>query len=317
LFADLISGASVSVGDENAEFRLDNTDSRSLLNWYRLNRSKWEGKVSASDVEAMVTAMPAAAPTLPQPDLVTPKPGRRLRLAKLVAHRFAGVHAYGTFETAPEDFVFEPVAPITLFDGWNGAGKTSLLNAIIWCLTGELLRPQRRSEGGQEEFPAYYVRSVNGDAQTTEHALTPITPLPDPKYYVPAIDKPVPLDSWVELTFVDQDSHPIPPVRRTQGRNHKGKVSESLTGIETLGVDPISLRIGTVMPALLQYLRVGATSDLGLAAAKLTGLADISNLARHASKTKERLEGELKKAREKEIEDADGRFIESRGDLWT
>ena len=148
LFADLISGASVSVGDENAEFWLDNPDSRSLLNWYRLNRSKWEGKVSASDVEAMVTAMPAAAPTLPQPDLVTPKPGRRLRLAKLVAHRFAGVHAYGTFETAPEDFVFEPVAPITLFDGWNGAGKTSLLNAIIWCLTGELLRPQRRSEGG-------------------------------------------------------------------------------------------------------------------------------------------------------------------------
>ena len=28
--------------------------------------------------------------------------------------------------------------PITVFHGENGAGKTSTLNAILWCLTGRL-----------------------------------------------------------------------------------------------------------------------------------------------------------------------------------
>src|SRR3546814_9847649 len=69
------------------------------------------------------------------------------------------------------------------------------------------------------------------------------------------------------------------------------------------------------MPALLQFLKVGATSDLGLAAAKLTGLADISTLAKHATKVRDKLKSDFKKEREREIADADDRFLEARGDL--
>ncbi len=314
LLAELIGGASVSAGDDNAEFHLDGADSRSILNWYRLNRAKWAGNVMAPDVEAMVSAMPTSPPSLPIPDIVTPKAGRRLRLAKLMAHRFAGVHAYGTADTPPADFLFEPREPITLFDGWNGAGKTSLLNTVIWCLTGEMLRPQRQPESGREEFSGLFVRSANGVDETSSHALTPVTPLPNPAYYIPPAGQPVPVDSWVELTFVDQDGKFLPPVRRTQLRI-KGKVSETQSGFDTLGVDPIALRIGTIMPALLQFLRVGAASDLGLAAAKLTGLADISSLAKHATRAREKLKGDFKKDRDQEIEDADARFLEARSDL--
>jgi AAA domain len=185
----------------------------------------------APDVEAMVSAILTAPPTLPIPEIVTSKVARRLRLAKVVAHRFAGVHACGTADVPPEDFVFEPQEPITLFDGWNGAGKTSLLNTVIWCLTGEMLRPQRQPESGQEEFSGLFVRSIDGNDEITSHALTPVTPLPNPTYYIPPIGKPVPVDSWVELTFIDQDNNLLSPVRRTQLRTAKGKVSESLTRI--------------------------------------------------------------------------------------
>src|SRR3546814_1545387 len=75
--------------------------------------------------------------------------------------------------------------------GWNGAGKTSLLNTVIWCLTGEILRPQRQPESGQEEFDGHYVRSVDGKDETTNHALSPVTPLPNPTYYMPPVGKPV------------------------------------------------------------------------------------------------------------------------------
>src|SRR3546814_81689 len=190
--------------------------------------------------------------------------------------------------------------------GWNGAGKTSLLNTVIWCLTGEILRPQRQPESGQEEFDGHYVRSVDGKDETTNHALSPVTPLPNPTYYMPPVGKPVPVDSWVELTFIDQDDNLLPPVRRTQLRTPKGKISETQSGFDTLGVDPIALRIGTIMPALLQFLKVGATSDLGLAAAKLTGLADISTLDKHATKVRDKLQSDFKKEREQEIDRKSG-----------
>lgn len=315
LFAELISGASVSVSETETEFRFENIDSRALLNWYRKNQAKWAGNVMATDVEAMVTDITATPPVLPIPPVVVAKSNRRLRLVKVIAHRFAGVHAYGTAENAPPDFVLEPHAPITLFEGWNGAGKTSLINTILWCLTGELLRPQRTPESAQQEFASSFVRSKdNSDDEITTHTLTPITPLPNPSIYLPPVNGPVPIDSWVELTFSDPEGTLI-PVRRTQLRTPRGKITETQSGFDKLDVDPIALRIGTIMPALLQFLRIGDASDLGLAAARLTGLADLSSLARHASKACDRLSGEFRNLREREIEDADKLFLEARNDL--
>jgi len=315
LFAELIGGAAIAVGPDSAEFRLDSQDSRAILNWYRLNRPKWAGRVMAPDVEAIVNAMSVALPSLPIPDISVPSAHRWLRLAKVVGHRFAGIHAYGTAETPPPDFVFEPHAPITLLEGWNGAGKTSLINLIVWCLTGQILRPQRPPESGQDEFDSSFARNSSSGEEATSHALSPITPLPNPDHYVPPPNKPIPADSWVELTFVDQDGNALPPIRRTQVRKSNGKLSEFEPNFSVLGVDPIALHIGTTMPALLPFLQVGATSDLGLAVAKLTGLADLSNLAKHADRTHVKLLGEFTKEREAEIEDADARFLEARGDL--
>src|SRR3546814_10262910 len=77
LFAELIGGASISVGKDNVEFRLDNADSRAILNWYRLNRTKWAGNVLTPDVEAIVSAILTVPPSLPIPAIVTPTGGDR------------------------------------------------------------------------------------------------------------------------------------------------------------------------------------------------------------------------------------------------
>jgi predicted ATPase len=317
LFAELIGGGKVLVGENGETFGLESPDSRAIVNWYRVNRSKWAGNVMTPDVEAIASALLAPIPSLAIPELGTIGTQRRLRLTKLVAHRFGGIHAYGTFEAPPDDFVFEPREPITLFEGWNGAGKTSLLNAVIWCLTGQILRPQRPPESTDAEFDSHYARNTGENIEMTAHGLTPITPLPNPAHFMPAIGKAVPLDSWVELTFVDQNDNVLPPVRRTQVRNARGKVTESEDGFSALGVDPIALKTGTTMPALLAFIKVGGTSELGTAAAKLTGLADISSLAKHATKAGEKLKGELRKAREDEIETADQRYLEALTDLQT
>ena len=91
--------------------------------------------------------------------------------------------------------MFEPREAITLFEGRNGAGKTSLLNAAVWCLTGRILRPQRPPEPCEEEFEGHFARHNGGDVEITAHGLTAITPLPDPAIYMPPAGKGVPLDS--------------------------------------------------------------------------------------------------------------------------
>ena len=93
--------------------------------------------VSAQRGEELVDAI------LKEPPKLTALPARpansnrrRLRLKKIEAHRFAGLHKFGTPGVAPENYAHEFTSPLTLLEGRDGSGKTSLLNAIIWALTG-------------------------------------------------------------------------------------------------------------------------------------------------------------------------------------
>jgi hypothetical protein len=124
LFAELIGGERIGVGADGETFGLETPRSKAVLDWYRRNRPKWPGNVAITDIEAICDYMATTPPVLPAPEIVTPDSARRLKLVKVVAHRFAGVHAYGEPGNPPEDFTFEPHEPATLFEGWNGAGKT-------------------------------------------------------------------------------------------------------------------------------------------------------------------------------------------------
>jgi hypothetical protein len=312
LLADLISGRTIATS-EGHSLILSTDPARSVLNWYRLNRAKWSGNVMAADCEAIVDAIAAKPPVLPMPPVMARHAVQYLKLARLHAHRFAGLHAYGTDNVAPDDFVFEPDKPITLFEGWNGSGKTSLANAIIWCLTGQLLRPQRSPESGDREFECIIDRDA--DLEST-HAISPVTPLPHADAWAPdASAKVVPADTWVELTFVDANGKFYSPIRRTQSRKPNGKLVEMAPDPAVLGVDPVAFRLGTTMPGILPFLQIGTSSELGVAIANLTGLADLVELARHAIKAADRIRGPIAKQLTGELERIESEYLEHRTDL--
>lgn len=286
LLSDLIGGRAVAIGG-GEELALASDDARAVLDWYRRNRGRWQSNLSASDTDAIIDTIGTPPPTIEAGlEAGNAHAVRLLRLVKVEAHRFAGLHAYGRPNAAPASFVFEPRMPVSLVEGVNGSGKTSIANAIIWCLTGHLIRSQRPPEEGPLDFACEIARD---DGATTTHAMSAITPLPPKNAELPPDGEPIPADSWVEVTFADATGAILPPLRRMQGRTARGKITETAPDLDSVGIDPIAWRIATTMPALLPFLSVGSASELGEAVARLTGLADLVDLARHAEKMSARV----------------------------
>jgi hypothetical protein len=310
---DLIGGRAIAVGADGRTHSLDKETSRAVLAWYFKNRAKWAGHVTVADADAIIDAAKVKPPSMPETKAPTEQKRRSLTLVKVEAHRFGGLHAFSDGGRPPESFILEPVKPITLLEGWNGSGKTSVLNAIIWCLTGQVLRPQRKPEETDEEFACRI--QLNASTQPSEHKLTPVTPLPDNRFPPDLSREKLPLDTWVEVTFADEDGTLLPPIRRTQKRTAKGAVEEIAADIASLGVDPIAAKIGTTIPGLLPFIQIGAVSEFGQAIAQLTGLADLVDLAKHARRTQERIDKEFTKARKDEIELQNDAFRQARNDL--
>lgn len=168
LLADLVGGRAVALGGGD-ELAMASDDARAVLDWYRQNRSRWHANLSAGDTEAIIDMIGTPPPTIePSAENGGSRAIKTLRLVKVEAHRFAGLHAYGRPSAPPASFVFEPGKPVTLLEGVNGSGKTSIANAIVWCLTGHLIRSQRSPEEGPLDFACEILRD---DGATTTHPM--------------------------------------------------------------------------------------------------------------------------------------------------
>jgi AAA domain-containing protein len=310
---DLIGGRAVGVGLDGRTHSLDKETARAVLFWYFKNRAKWASSVTVGDAEAIVDAAKVKPPAMAETAAPGEQKKRSLELVKVEAHRFAGLHAFSDGGRPPESFIFEPTKPITLLEGWNGSGKTSVLNAVIWCLTGQLLRPQRKPEETEEEF-AFRIQ-LDASSPPTEHKLTPVTPLPDNRFPPDLSREKLPLDTWVALTFSDEEGNRLPPVRRAQTRTARGAVTETAADLASLGLDPIAAKIGTTIPGLLPFIQIGAVSEFGQAIAQLTGLSDLVDLAKHATRVQQRIDKEFTNARKDEIDQQNDAFRQARNDL--
>jgi|CXWL01.1.fsa_nt_gi energy-coupling factor transporter ATP-binding protein EcfA2 len=312
LIADLVSDRPVETA-AGKPFVLPDERTRSALEWYRKKgTAAWTTNVSAANCEDLVDAILLVPPELAALPARPPNAKkRRLKLKRLEAHRFAGLHKFGTPDAAPANYVHEFTSPLTLFEGRNGSGKTSLLNAIIWALTGEMLRPQREPESA-EDFDCQ-VSAATGGERTT-HKLSPLTPMPNVEQYRP--DQPwVPADTWVELTFIDETGAELPVIRRSQSRSTQGKLKETPPDLTVLGIDPIAMRIGTIMPGLLPLIKVGSESELGRSVSQLTGLSALVDLAEHVRRAKAKIDKEFVKAKTGERDRADSDYSTAKGDL--
>ena len=198
---ELVSGRPVPIDDQGSIFRLDSLETRSILEWYRCNQRRWGGRIMKEDVEGIVDAL-SIPPRTFDPISVLRQSGqsRVLHLKSIRIHRFAGIHSFGQPGQQPEEFFFEVESPLTIVEGINGSGKTSLLSAITWCLTGKVYRSQRPPENLEACRIGTSCDPNNDDPEEPCLAdISTVTPLP-PKSVLKFLDgNRVQLDTWVEL----------------------------------------------------------------------------------------------------------------------
>lgn len=320
LCKDLISGRGVVVDKEGNEFRLQSPESRSILNWYWNNRTKWEQWAQRNmkkDVEATADQVEKKPPNFAPTALRKEEEQKeRIYLKTMRAHRFAGVHRYGTPKNAPEDFEFDFEKGLTLIEGKNGAGKTSLVNAVCWCLTGHVYRAQRPPEEVDKAVSISIREEEAGSGQDAIYDITAITPIPSVEVIKQLEEGTrIFLDTSVELSFVDEEGNEVGRIKRSVDRGRRGNITVSAPDLSVLGLDPIAREVGTRMPGLIPYIQLGSTCEVGKGVAELTGIKPLEDLVTHARKSKEKLKMELVTDRKQEIDIMDREFSKICGEL--
>ncbi|WP_342640473.1 ATP-binding protein [Rhodoligotrophos ferricapiens] len=299
----LTAGVPVHRANEDA-FRLDTDDKRKAFAFYGRNRDLWPRNrtVQAKEVEGLLTALEAELPAATARTSRSAGARPIWHLERVEAHRFGGLHRHlGPNGEDPDDFVLDINREITLVSGFNGAGKTALLSAVIWCLTGKALRSQHMPHEVHEPMAVEWTadsEAIGEGDNRPEIAIPPIVPIPSAENLEKLADQPK-LDTWVRLTFKREDTAEIRSVTRRVQVSGK-KLTAPVEGLDALGIPALALEVGTLMPGVAAHMRFDEKTDFTQAVSQLTGLKPLEELGHRST----RLVGRLRNAEKRTTEEA-------------
>ena len=276
-----------------APFRLDTSDKRKAFAFYGRNRDLWRSSrtVQAKEVESLLEALEEDLPA----QAALPARGRIDKpvwhLERLEVHRFGGLHRHiGQDGEDPDDLVVELDKEITLVSGFNGAGKTALLSAIVWCLTGKALRSQHMPQEVHEPMAVEWTEAGERaleDGNRPELAVPPLVPIPAGEDLVRLGDRPR-LDTSVRLTFRRESDGEIRHVTRRLRMSGR-KLGAPVEGLDALGLSALAIEAGTLMPGVAAQMRFDERTDLAQAVSQLTGLKPLQELGQRSVRLVNRL----------------------------
>ena len=180
------------------------------------------------------------------------------------------------------------------YSGFNGAGKTSLISAICWCLTGY----GHRSQALPSPLHAPITIQVANDEESAEpnatFELPPIVPIPTEKELL-AVDGQPQADTWVRLKFRSLVDGSEVEIERRLERDGKKNFKAIAIGLDKLGLSELALQVGTLMPGIAAATRFDDKTTLSQAVSTLTGLRPLAHFGTRSGRLHERLTGKYPK----------------------
>ena len=168
-----------------------------------------------------------------------------------------------------------------LLYGPNGCGKSSLLGAISWCLTGRIFRDDC-PPNIPEHVKAYSVEQSRGVSERPDAlSLTDKSgqnTLPDDEY-------------WVEIQLVgkNEESNKVELWVRRHSKDGLSKSEDGhewtpIDSIQKTGIDELGAELHVLMPARVPHIRFGKNADLIHVLSQIVGLDDLEAIAELAGK---------------------------------
>jgi len=179
-----------------------------------------------------------------------------------------------------------------LLYGPNGCGKSSLLGAICWCLTGRIFRDDQ-PPNVPEEVKVY---SVSGTTTASER--------PDGLALMDenGANTPGNEEYWVALQLLSMDGageqrevwiqrHSERGLERSDG----GEDWEPIRSISEAGINELDAELHLLMPARIGHIRFGKDAELLRVFSQIVGLDDLEGIAELAATVSSRLRSEATK----------------------
>ena len=309
----------INLSQGAGSFVLDHEDARMALGFYAGRKELWvqAKQVVGAEVEQLLDAIAKPKAYQACGQLLKSSTSRpRWRIQEFRAHRFAGLHRHcDAAGKAPEIFTFRLGRDVTCIWGFNGAGKSALQSAIMWCLTGKAHRSQHMPSPVHIPISVDVI-STDRDSESS-FTLPAIVPLPSAVDLSLLDDRPA-CDTWVELDLKDQHGN-VATVRRELKRNDRGAVSEISTGLEALGLPQWAIEAGTLMPAIAASMRFDDKTTFAEAIAQLTGLRPLQDLGLRLPRLVRRLEKDETDSATDAKDNARSQFIDAKNsflDAW-
>ena len=193
---------------------------------------------------------------------------RKLKLSKVMAQNFRGLQRYG----GPV-FSFEFTSDSYLITGINGTGKSSLLNAIVWALSGQLLwdrsLPATPPDVDLKQFSTQTQSLKTIKAHWPSHIAIPNLSMLEGGNPQPSC--------WVEL-HLSSDDGSSPVVIRRESQPVKG---DHVTGLET--IDPVSIDVSVLMPGRVNHIQFNKESEIGKVLIQISGLESLEKYGTYAT----------------------------------
>jgi hypothetical protein len=289
---NLVGGEGMLIA-EGETFQSLSEDSRRALAFYNQDRRAFwnpdkDSNITENEIDRLLDALDRPLPTR----VARASSGlsvQKWRLARVVAHRFRGLHRHCADNGRdPDTFEFDVGTDVILLRGFNGAGKTSLVSAICWCLTGYGFRSQALPAPLHEVIDVRITGQPGSEADIGSFELPPVVPIPNEDELV-WVDGAPKHDTWVKLTFASLiDGREVIVERHLERQGRKGFTTRSVA-LESLGLPDLALQVGSLMPGIAASTRFDDRTTLSQAVSTMTGLRPLAHFGKRSERVYDRL----------------------------
>lgn len=248
--------------------------SRVVLQYLRgLPAKEFSGTLGQEKVNAMLKSVgdkcleskhTTSSITTGSPEKKIQEPGRYLRLGKIRASNFRGLQCFG----GPE-FEYDFSGKTYLLTGLNGTGKSSIIGAIVWALTGQLIWDRT-----EPSFPPKLELGLNQKEVSSSNVVVFKKNWPSEVALPESVQGSYPEPTcWIELELVPMPTGaPILIKRELKPRT----ASSIVTGLPDL--DPLSIELSTLMPGRVNHIKFDESSKVAEILMTISGLDRINQI---------------------------------------